>query len=128
MEEIKRPPDHTSCPVCKKPWKSIKVMPASSMCNNFGNLQSVPISDVPYISPLPYEYCTSLDHVECFKYYEFGFTYAHSVEELVVWTVEATHGDFMKYIHQYSNTITSPQPTSNPMIIPARADPIYMLS
>ena len=37
----------------------------------------------------PYQYCLKNDHYRCFENYaEIGFKFAHSVEELVVWTVE----------------------------------------
>lgn len=40
-----------------------------------------------------YHYCPNNDHYQCFiSNFDKGFYYAHSVEELVVWTVEATVG------------------------------------
>lgn len=66
-------------------------MPASRLCQNFAALEWVPVSEpVPQRYPKhPHEYCAKGDHNRCFEVYVYsGFWYAHSVEELVVWTVE----------------------------------------
>ena len=41
---------------------------------------------------MTHQYCMKPDHFKCFKSFEDGFIFAHSVEELVVWTVESEVG------------------------------------
>uniref|UniRef100_A0A1X7UD81 C2H2-type domain-containing protein n=2 Tax=Amphimedon queenslandica TaxID=400682 RepID=A0A1X7UD81_AMPQE len=111
LMEVKKPLDWEGykpiCLICKSPWKSVKVIPASSLCSNFNGLKNVPIS-VPLIKPNRpidkcHSYCSKSDHLKCFELkYDAGFTRAHSVEELVIWTVEKDsgvgYGNFSKYI------------------------------
>ena len=83
------------CSSCHADWYPVVVIKASDQCWNFGDFTHLPIAPWPRSKPhlTPFEYCQKDDHHRCFKVYsEDEFWYAHSVEELVVWTVEREYG------------------------------------
>ena len=87
-------PGGKPCRQCKNGMK-ILVMPSSKMCKNFKNMSVLAIPPPPKVLMVPsnhhkpFMYCRNPDHTVC---YEKSMTketwYAHSIEELVIWTVE----------------------------------------
>lgn len=77
------------------------LIPASVMCTNFASLKFVPISPPPQVlmtgaqRSKPFIYCQNKDHVACFRNAAKGeVLFAHSIEELVVWTVEKHYSKY----------------------------------
>ena len=86
------------CSCCHRVWDQVVVIPASSLCWNFGSFEYLPIAPWPEGKPIKdsFEYCQKKDHFRCFRVYiENEFWYPHSVEEMIVWTVERERGDLM---------------------------------
>ena len=83
------------CSSCRSSWESVIVIKSNDQCWNFGDFNLLPIAPWPRSKPhaTPFEYCQKEDHHRCFKVYSVDeFWYAHSVEELVIWTVERDYG------------------------------------
>ena len=81
------------CSKCRQHCDTIWLMPASNMCDNFGNLREIPIPAAPkwfFRHPnKPFAICQRPDHKECFKQAAGSeLWYAHTIEELVIWTIE----------------------------------------
>eukprot|EP00731_Ephydatia_muelleri_P031622 Em0023g129a len=83
------------CSSCQTNWEPVIVIKSNDRCWNFGDFNLLPVAPWPRSKPhaTPFEYCQKEDHHRCFKVYSVDeFWYAHSVEELVVWTVEREYG------------------------------------
>ena len=70
------------------------------MCRNFRNSKVVPIPPPPKFlmsaenRHKPFQYCRNVDHSECYvKSVVKESSYAHSIEELAVWTVERHYSE-----------------------------------
>ena len=90
------------CKKCTQNCETVWLMPASRMCENFGNMQKVPIPAAPrwiYCSPnKPFGMCQRRDHYDCFKIAATTeIWYAHTIEELVVWTIEREYGEWCEW-------------------------------
>ena len=61
---LDRRTNQTVCSICKTIWKSVKVMPSSEYCWNFGDFDLLPIAPWPRGKPNkdPFEYCKKKDH------------------------------------------------------------------
>ena len=122
------------CPNCGDNCTTVHIMPASRMCENFGNLLEIPIPQVPQWFTKganrnkPFGVCEKKDHSAC---YDMSATsdiwFAHSIEELVVWTIEREYGNnyythlvmpfifisgcsFKQYIQEYHSSRIGPPP------------------
>ena len=87
------------CRQCKRTSPSVLVIPASKMCINFGNMTFLPILPPPKVllangnRHKPFQYCHNHDHMSCFEKSATGDSwFAHSIEELVIWTVQRHYG------------------------------------
>ena len=84
------------CPECKQ-CDHIWLMPASRFCENFGNFREIPVPQAPHWfmrhRDKPFGVCRKEDHHSC---YERSATsdiwFAHTIEELVIWTIEREYG------------------------------------
>ena len=83
------------CKQCKRVNPTVIVMPSSKLCKNFANMKVVPVSKPPKVlmsgsnRQKPFQYCQRTNHVPCLeKSATDDVWFAHSIEELVVWTVE----------------------------------------
>ena len=82
------------CHQCRES-ETVLVIPASRMCRNFSNSKSVVISQPPRLlmnalnAHKPFQYCRNSSHSVCYEQ-SCGkdVKYAHSIEELVIWTIE----------------------------------------
>lgn len=79
------------------PWKAIKVIPSSPMCSSLS--EYIPIPPLPKHmkhSDTPFVACKKHDHKTCFNMSR-GTNpwFPHSVEELVIWTVERACGELL---------------------------------
>ena len=89
------------CRYCKN-TATIRIIPASKLCKNFRDLKIVAIPPPPKIlmSPMnrhkPFQYCRNTEHITCYDRAKESW-YAHSIEEIVIWTVERYWCKF--YIH-----------------------------
>ena len=79
------------------------------MCRNFRNSKLVPIPPPPKFlmsaanHHKPFQYCHNADHSECYaKSVVKESWYAHSIEELVVWTVERQYSEEGGGVHVVS--------------------------
>ena len=52
------------CKICRDHWESVVVIPASTLCWNFGDFELLPIAPWPRSKPnnSPFEYCQKDDH------------------------------------------------------------------
>ena len=92
------------CRRCKRISPSILVIPASRMCKNFDNMKFIPIPPPPKVmlangnKHKPFQYCHNPDHMSCFERSATGdIWFAHSIEELVIWTVERHYGVLLTF-------------------------------
>ena len=79
------------CQICCKYCESVWVMPSSHLCENFGRFSYIPVPVMPRISSAskPFAYCQKSDHFLCFeKSANSEIWFAHTIEELVIWTIE----------------------------------------
>ena len=89
------------CKQCKRINPTVIALPASSLCKNFANMKVVPISKPPKVLMSgsnrlkPFQYCQKSNHLSCFeKSATDEVWFAHSIEELVVWTVERRYREW----------------------------------
>ena len=88
------------CKRCKN-TATVRIMPASKLCKNFRELRILAIPPPPKVlmAPTnrhkPFLYCRNSDHLLCYDRAKESW-YGHSVEELVVWTVERYYGQFIR--------------------------------
>ena len=94
-------PAGKQCRQCKN-TAAIRVMPSSKMCQNFKDMKVLAIPSPPKVmmSPMnrnkPFQYCRNTDHTVCYeKSVAKESWYAHSIEELVIWTVERYWSEWM---------------------------------
>ena len=88
------------CTQCQWEFKKLLVIPKSSMTVNYYKSEMIAIPPWPKSKPneLPFESCAkpsdkSQDHKRCLiMSRNSAVWYAHTVEELVIWTVEREHG------------------------------------
>jgi hypothetical protein len=123
--ELSVGPQNTSvCKLCRRPWQRVVVMPSSRLCWNFGDFDVIPVAPLPRAKTMSlystFRYCINDNHYRCFKVYiDNEFWYAHSVEELVIWTVEKEKDcSFTQFINKGRKPALSPPgltlPTSPP--------------
>jgi hypothetical protein len=123
--ELSVGPQNTSvCKLCRHPWERVVVMPSSRLCWNFGDFDVIPVAPLPRAKTMSqystFRYCINDNHYRCFKVYiDNEFWYAHSVEELVIWTVEKEKDcSFSQFINKGRKPVPSPPglslPTSPP--------------
>ena len=94
-----------TCKHCKRQCEKLVLIPASRLCQNFGNFSVVPIPSPPRlfmeysgasISNKPFQYCQKEDHFKCYEKSAVNEVwYAHSIEELVIWTFERHYSKFI---------------------------------
>ena len=95
------------CRQCKN-TAAIRVIPASRMCKNFRDLKVLAIPPPPkmLMSPgnhhKPFQYCRNEDHMLCYDRAKESW-YAHSIEEIVIWTVERYWGEI--HVHEKCKNI-----------------------
>lgn len=89
------------CKACQMPGKAVLVIPSSDMCIKVADW--IPIPPRPaHRDPQPYEYCGKMDHNRCYKFLYKEMWFAHTVEELVIWTVERdTDKPFSVFVTDY---------------------------
>ena len=85
------------CYHCGKYTESVWLMPASRFCENFDNMREVPIPRKPKWflenKDKPFGVCTRSSHYGCFEMSATSeIWFAHTIEELVVWTIEREYG------------------------------------
>ena len=77
------------------------------MCKNFRDLKVLAIPPPPkmLMTPgtqhKPFQYCRNVDHMLCYDRAKESW-YAHSIEEIVIWTVERYWGEIDFRFFQYS--------------------------
>ena len=91
--------DHPYCAKCQQQCETIWLMPASRLCENFGNLREIPIPPAPRWffknANKPFGFCERNDHYSCFEMSASSeIWFAHTIEELVIWTIEREHSEF----------------------------------
>ena len=80
------------CRKCRN-TTTTRIVPASKMCKNFRDLRVLAIPPPPKVlmAPTnrhkPFLYCRNVDHLLCYDRAKESW-YAHSMDELVIWTVE----------------------------------------
>ena len=90
------------CRSCKNST-TVRVIPASKLCRNFRNLKFVAIPPPPKVLMAhfnrhkPFLFCRNSDHTLCYDRAK-ELWYAHSVEEMVVWTVERYWGELCGWV------------------------------
>ena len=72
-------------------------MPASQFCDNLVNLKEIPLPPLPKWSwekqDKPFSICSRANHNSCFEMSATSEVwFAHTIEELVVWTIEREYG------------------------------------
>jgi len=90
------------CTQCQWEFKKLLVIPKSSMTVNYYESDMIAIPPWPKSKPndLPFESCAkpkdkSNDHKRCLiMSRNSAVWYAHTVEELVIWTVERENGEY----------------------------------
>ena len=91
--------DKRRCTQCHQVYKELLVIPKSSMTVNHYKFEMIPIPPWAKSKPnkLPFESCTkpTKNHKHClFIACNSAVWYAHTVEELVIWTVEREYGKY----------------------------------
>ena len=83
------------CKACQMPGKAVIVIPNSDLCLKIADW--IPIPPRPtHRDPQPYEYCGKTDHDRCYRFLYGEMWFAHTVEELVIWTIERDTGTYVK--------------------------------
>ena len=96
-------PSKPRCKSCNKN-EVIRLIPSSKMCQNEFNLSMIPVPPAPvsFMSQpnKPFEYCKKDGHPHCFeKAASNEVWYSHSLEELVIWTVERHYGESIHVLY-----------------------------
>ena len=99
------------CTQCQWEFKKLLVIPKSPMTVNFYKSEMIAIPPWPKSKPneLPFESCAkptdkSKEHKRCLiMSRNSAVWYAHTVEELVIWTVERERGKLFSYTCKYIN-------------------------
>ena len=99
--------DKGKCTQCHQEYKKLLVIPKSSMTVNHYKSEMIAIPPWPKSKPnkLPFESCTkpnkvSRNHKDCLiMSRNSAVWFAHTVEELVIWTVEREYGKHMQLQH-----------------------------
>ena len=94
--------DKGNCSVCNHRYNELLVIPKSSMAVNYYKSEMIAIPPWPRSKPnkLPFQSCAkptdiSHDHKRCLiMSRNSAVWYAHTVEELVIWTVEREYGKY----------------------------------
>ena len=89
--------DKGKCTECHQLYKELLVIPKSPMTVNHYEFEMIAIPPWPEGKPnkLPFESCTKLteNHKQCLVMSRNSAVwFAHTVEELVIWTVEREYG------------------------------------
>ena len=99
LHRKQEPLEHSNrCKSCNKN-EIIRLIPASKMCQNELNLNLIPVPLPPQSfmahPSKPFEHCKKDGHPKCFeKAATNEVWYSHSLEELVIWTVERQYGEW----------------------------------
>lgn len=85
------------CSNCNSLTKTVWLIPSSQFCENFGNFKELPIPSAPKWSyekrDKPFTMCTRRVHHGCFEMSANSEVwFAHTIEELAVWTIEREYG------------------------------------
>ena len=99
------------CTRCQWEFKKLLVIPKSPMTVNFYKSEMIAIPPWPKSKPneLPFESCAkptdkSQEHKRCLVMSRNSAVwYAHTVEELVIWTVEREYGKLFLWLVVYLN-------------------------
>ena len=72
-------------------------MPSSRLCENFGDFDEIPIPGMPSWAKRhlekPLSICQKDDHYLCYeRSANSDIWFAHTIEELVIWTIEREYG------------------------------------
>ena len=86
-------------------WKTLVIIPGCRLCSNTTHSIHVPILPLPRHvkeNSVPFCVCRKSDHQQCFvACLTSDPTHPHSVEELVVWTVERERCELSILLHKF---------------------------
>ena len=93
VSEVIKGKDGTVCDDCNQHREWVWLMPASRFCANFDNAREVPIPPMPRKTDKPFGMCSRRTHHSCFEMSATSdIWFAHSIEELAIWTIEKEYG------------------------------------
>ena len=83
-------------------WRPVIIMPGCGLCSNYNHSKYIPVLPIPKHmkdASSPFCICKKSDHQQCYQMSKSTNPwFPHTVEELVIWTVEREECTYM-YIH-----------------------------